>query len=187
MIHEEICLAVEQKLRKKAQPGNLTRQGVEPGPARWQATMSLWILLSDVIKFQITLLPLKYRTFKRAKFHHDWGEMAGWLPSWNSWGTCYSKRIFLFGFHENQQGSNPNCKVSMAVWVSVWLTQWLYTFWRTISQDYIQSIKQVYLDPRINLTSPLLSEQINYALRHDRTDTQGPKGNYHNQAPFLVF
>ena len=35
----DICLTVEEKPRKKSQSGKLTRPGIEPGPARWEATM----------------------------------------------------------------------------------------------------------------------------------------------------
>ena len=35
----DICLTGEEKLRKKPHPGNLSRPGIEPGPAAWQACM----------------------------------------------------------------------------------------------------------------------------------------------------
>ena len=35
----DICLTVEEKFRKKLQLGKLTRPGIEPGRARWEATM----------------------------------------------------------------------------------------------------------------------------------------------------
>ena len=35
----DICLTVEEKPRKKPQSGKLTRPGIEPRPARWEATM----------------------------------------------------------------------------------------------------------------------------------------------------
>ena len=35
----DICLTVEEKPRKKPQPGKLSPLGIEPGPARWEATM----------------------------------------------------------------------------------------------------------------------------------------------------
>ena len=34
-----ICLTDEEKPRKKPHPGNLSRPGIEPGPAAWQARM----------------------------------------------------------------------------------------------------------------------------------------------------
>ena len=34
-----ICLAIEEKPRKKPQPGKLTRPEIEPGPPRWEATI----------------------------------------------------------------------------------------------------------------------------------------------------
>ena len=33
-----LCLTAEEKTRKKPQPGKLARPGIEPGPARWEAT-----------------------------------------------------------------------------------------------------------------------------------------------------
>ena len=35
----DICLTGEEKPRKKPHPGNLSRPGIEPGPAAWQARM----------------------------------------------------------------------------------------------------------------------------------------------------
>ena len=35
----DICLTGEKKLRKKSHPGNLSRPGIEPGTAAWQARM----------------------------------------------------------------------------------------------------------------------------------------------------
>ena len=35
----DICLTVEEKTRKKPQPGNLSRPGIEPEPAAWRARM----------------------------------------------------------------------------------------------------------------------------------------------------
>ena len=35
----DICLTGEEKPRKKPHPGNLSRPGLEPGPAAWQARM----------------------------------------------------------------------------------------------------------------------------------------------------
>ena len=35
----DICLTGEEKPRKKPHPGNLSRPGIEPGPAAWQAGM----------------------------------------------------------------------------------------------------------------------------------------------------
>ena len=35
----DICLTGEGKPRKKPHPGNLSRTGIEPGPAAWQARM----------------------------------------------------------------------------------------------------------------------------------------------------
>ena len=35
----DICLTGEEKPRKRPHPGNLSRPGIEPGPAAWQARM----------------------------------------------------------------------------------------------------------------------------------------------------
>ena len=35
----DICLTAEEKPRKEPHPGNLSRPGIEPGPAAWQARM----------------------------------------------------------------------------------------------------------------------------------------------------
>ena len=35
----DICLTGEEKPRKKTSPGSLSRPGIEPGPAAWQARM----------------------------------------------------------------------------------------------------------------------------------------------------
>ena len=35
----DICLTGEEKPREKPHPGNLSRPGIEPGPAAWQARM----------------------------------------------------------------------------------------------------------------------------------------------------
>ena len=35
----DICLTLEEKFRKNPQQGKLTRPGIEPGPARWEATI----------------------------------------------------------------------------------------------------------------------------------------------------
>ena len=37
----DICLTGEEKPRKKPHPGNLSRPGIEPGLAAWQARMLL--------------------------------------------------------------------------------------------------------------------------------------------------
>ena len=39
LIFPDICLRVEEKSRKKLQPGKLTQPGIEPERARWEATM----------------------------------------------------------------------------------------------------------------------------------------------------
>ena len=37
--YPDICLTGEEKPRKKTHPGNVSRPGIEPGPAAWQARM----------------------------------------------------------------------------------------------------------------------------------------------------
>ena len=56
----DICLAGEEKPRKEPHPGNLSRPGIEPGPAAWQARMlplapQRWTRIGIVIKNHLIL------------------------------------------------------------------------------------------------------------------------------------
>ena len=49
----DICHTVEENLRKKPQPGKLTRPRIEPGSARWETSMLPFDHSSGLLKYLI--------------------------------------------------------------------------------------------------------------------------------------
>ena len=54
--YPDICLTGEEAPRKKPHPGNLSRPGIEPGPAAWQARMlplapQRWTIITIMLWF----------------------------------------------------------------------------------------------------------------------------------------
>ena len=98
----DICLTGEEKPRKKPHPGNLSRPGIEPGAAAWQArTLPLapqrWAYI--YIYIYIGLYTYKWSLFKNifllfifcGKINYDWHKIisACKTPNQNCWEKIY--------------------------------------------------------------------------------------------------
>ena len=73
----DICLTGGKKTPKKPHPGNLSRPGIEPGPAAWQARM---LPLTPQQWTRIHVMNSDYVTFSLL-YHRQ-------LARWPKWRTC---------------------------------------------------------------------------------------------------
>ena len=110
----DICLTGEAKPRRKPHPGNLSRPGIEPGSAAWQARMlppasqrSTFIDLFKLITFvwNDTRNTGKYKSLRcfrtRHRSNHDNQQKSSYISE-------FPKKLMCFPYDQSGDAANNN-------------------------------------------------------------------------------
>ena len=84
-----ICLTVDEKPWRKSQPGRLTWPGIEPGPARWEATM---LTLGHSGGPDVLNIKLNHSIFEFTIRWHDCHKFL--CTNWANFQNKHSGKIF---------------------------------------------------------------------------------------------
>ena len=98
----DICLTGEEKPRKNPHPRNLSRPGIEPGPAAWQARMlpvapQRWPTQNSVVKISSSSPKLlkSPRVKISRKEDSPVAQFATYRPIWQPWIQATSETVIF--------------------------------------------------------------------------------------------